>query len=181
MGWPMVGHGAKFGHKMEQAIAVLLSYRSVEEAAGAIGISVNTLLRWMKQPEFEVALREARRKVLSQAIERLQNAAEVAAKTVLKIMLNQNTPTGTQLRAAEIVLDQAAKAGKIERIEARLARLERPAHLASKSRKRSADLTCLSATSLPGPATTQAQIAAPTPGLPETVPPADDARTDEDE
>ena len=52
----MVGHGAKFGHKMEQAIAVLLSYRSVEEAACAIGISVNTLLRWMKQPEFEAAL-----------------------------------------------------------------------------------------------------------------------------
>jgi transposase-like protein len=177
----MVGHGAKFGHKREEAIAVLLSYRSVEEAARAIGISASTLLRWMKQPEFEAALREARHKVFSQAIERLQNAADAAAKTVLKIMLNSNTPTGIQLRAAEIVLDQAAKAGEIARIEARVARLERPAGLATKSRKRSADLTCLSATSLPGPATTPAQIAAPAPGIPETAPPTDNAQTDEDE
>lgn len=165
----MVGHGAKFGHKMEQAIAVLLSYRSVEEAARAIGISPNTLLRWMKQPEFEAALREARGKVLSQAIERLQSAADAAAKTVLKIMLNPNTPTGIQLRAAEIVLDQAAKAGEIECIEARLARLERPIGLATKSRKRS-DLTWLSATYLPDPATTPAQIAGPTPSIPENAP-----------
>jgi hypothetical protein len=179
----MVGHGAKFGHKMEQAIAVLLSYRSVEAAARAMGISVNTLLRWMKQPEFEAALREARRKVLSQAIERLQNAADAAAKTVLKIMLNSNSPTGIQLRAAEIVLDQAAKAGEIERIEARLARLERLAGLATKSRKRPADLTCLSATSLPGPDTrpAPAQIAAPHSDTAETAPPADTAGTDEDE
>ncbi len=177
----MVGHGAKFGHKMEQAIAVLLSYRSAEEAARAIGISVNTLLRWMKQPDFEAALREARRKVLSQAIERLQNAVDAAAKTVLKIMLNSNTPTGIQLRAAEIVLDQAAKAGAIERIEARLTRLERRPGLAAKSRKRSTNLTWLSATSLSGPTTTPAQIAAPSPGIPETAPPADTAQTDEDE
>lgn len=166
----MVGHGAKFGLKMEQAIAVLLSYRSVEEGARAIGISANTLLRWMKQPEFEAALQEARRKVFSQAVERLQNAADVAAKTVLKIMLNPNTPTGVQLRAAEIVLDQAAKAGEIESIEARLARLERPAGLATKSRKRSEDLTYLSATYLPDPPITPAQIAAPTPGFPENAP-----------
>ena len=44
----MLGHGAKFGHKMEQAIAALLSNRNVEEAARAIGISANTLLRWAK-------------------------------------------------------------------------------------------------------------------------------------
>ena len=59
----MIGHGAKFGQKMEQAIAALLSHRSVEEAARAIGVGVNTLSRWMKQPEFEAALREARRRV----------------------------------------------------------------------------------------------------------------------
>ena len=40
---------------MEQAIAALLSHRSVEEAARAVGISANTLLRWMKEPEFQAA------------------------------------------------------------------------------------------------------------------------------
>lgn len=164
---------------MEQAIAVLPSYRSIEEAARAIGISPSTLLRWMKQPEFEAALQKARRKVLSQAIERLQNAADAASKTVLKIMLNANTPTGIQLRAAEIVLNQAAKAGEIERIEARLARLEQPAGSVTKSRRHSPDLICLSTTSLTSPPTTLAQIAASTPGITENVQPADNVRPDE--
>jgi hypothetical protein len=29
----MLGHGAKFGHQKEQAIAALLTHRNVEEAA----------------------------------------------------------------------------------------------------------------------------------------------------
>jgi hypothetical protein len=177
----MKGHGAKYAHKMEQAITALLSRRSVEEAARATGISVNTLQRWRKQPEFEATLREARHMAFSQAIGRLQDAAGAAAATVLKIMVDSSTPTGTRLRAAWVVLDQAAKAGETEAIEARLAKVKQLAGLARKSRKRSADLTWLSGTSQPGPATTPAQIAAPTPSIPETAQPADTAQTDEDE
>jgi transposase-like protein len=49
--WQMLGHGAKFDHKKEQAIAALLSHRNVEAAARAVGISSNTLLRWTKEAE----------------------------------------------------------------------------------------------------------------------------------
>jgi transposase-like protein len=167
----MKGHGAKYAHKMEQAIAALLTHRSVEEAARAVGINANTLLRWMKEPEFEAVCREARRTVFSQAIGRLQDAAGAAATTVLKIMVDPNVPSGTRLRAAEVVLEQAAKAGEIEDIENRVATLERTAGLARKSRKRSAGLTWLSVTSLPCPTTTRGQIAAP---------PLDSTETDED-
>jgi hypothetical protein len=44
----MTGHGAKFGHKKEEAIVALLPNRSYEEAARAEGISTKTLLRWQK-------------------------------------------------------------------------------------------------------------------------------------
>jgi transposase-like protein len=121
----MLGHGEKFGQKMEQAIAALLSHRSVEEAARTVGIGTNTLLRWMKKPEFKAACREARRTVFSHTIGRLQDAAGAAATTVLKIMLESNVPAATQLRAAEIVLDQAAEAGEREGLEDRVAKLER--------------------------------------------------------
>jgi transposase-like protein len=167
----MLGHGAKFDQKMEQAIAALLSHRSVEEAARAVGISANTLLRWIKEPEFEAAWREARRTAFSQAIRRLQDFTGAAVTTVLKIMLDPNAPAGTRLRAAEVVLEQGTKATEMEDLEDRVAKLERTAGSASKSRKRSADFTWLSATPLPGPATTRAQIAAPRP---------DGAETDED-
>jgi transposase-like protein len=157
----MLGHGGKFSQRMEQAIAALLSHRSVEEAARAVGIGTNTLLRWMKKPEFKAACREARRMVLSHTIGRMQDAAGAAATTVLKIMLDSNAPAATRLRASEIVLDQAAKAGEIEDIEDRVAKLELAAGLARKSRKRSADLTWLSAKPLSFPVTPAAQIAAP--------------------
>ena len=51
----MTGHGAKFGRKKEEAVAALLVQRNLEDAARAIGISPKTLLRWMKEPEFDVA------------------------------------------------------------------------------------------------------------------------------
>jgi len=33
----MIGHGQKFSRKKEQAIAALLSHRTIEEAAKAVG------------------------------------------------------------------------------------------------------------------------------------------------
>src|SRR6266849_2382017 len=136
----MLGHGAKFDHKKEPAIAALLSHRNVEEAARAVGISSNTLLRWLKEPEFEAAYREARRTAFSQSIARLQDASGAAVTTVLKIMVDSNVSAGTRLRAAKIVLDQTAKAIEIEDIDVRLAKLERAASSASRSRKCSAIL-----------------------------------------
>lgn len=121
----MLGHGAKFDHKKEQATAALLSHRNVEEAARAVGISANTLLRWTKEPEFEAAYREARRTAFSQSITRLQQASSAAVTTLLKIMLDTNAAAGTRLRAVEIVLGQTAKAIEIEDIDVRVAELER--------------------------------------------------------
>jgi len=112
---------------MEQAIAALLTCRSVEVAARTAGIGVNTLSRWMKEPEFEAAYREARRSAFSQSIGRLQDAAGAAATTVLKVMLDANAPPGTRLRAAEVVLAFGIKAVEIEEVVARVAELERTA------------------------------------------------------
>ena len=116
----MLGHGAKFGRKKEAAIVALLSQRNIEEAAKSIGVVTNTLLRWMKEPEFDAAYREARRLAFGQSISRLQQASTAAVTTVLKLMVDQNVPASTRLRAADIVLDRTAKAIEIEDIEARV-------------------------------------------------------------
>lgn len=55
----------------------------------AIGIAPNTLLRWMKEPEFEKEYREARRAVHGQLIARLQQAAGAAVSTLLKVMVDE--------------------------------------------------------------------------------------------
>ena len=123
----MVGHGSKFDRKKEQAIAALLTQRNIEEAAKSIGVGANTLLRWMKDPEFTRAYREARRQAVGQSIARLQQATSAAAATLMKIMVDQNAPASTRVRAADSIFNHAAKAIEIEDIEARVSELERAA------------------------------------------------------
>jgi transposase-like protein len=120
----MRGHGAKFSRKMEEAVAALLTQRNVEEAARAVGIGPATLLRWLKIPEFQTAYREARRAAFGQAVARLQQGASAAATTLLKTMIDPNTPASVRVRAAESVMNHAMKAIEIEDIEARVAALE---------------------------------------------------------
>jgi transposase-like protein len=116
---------AKFGRKMEQAIAALLTQRNVEEAARAVGISTRTLLRWLQAPEFQKAYRDARRAAFSQSIARLQQGATAAATTLLKTMVEPGTSASVRIRAAECVLSHATRAIEIEDIEARVTELER--------------------------------------------------------
>jgi|ERR1017187_10704301 hypothetical protein len=123
----MKGHGTKFNRKMEEAVAALLTQKNQEEAARAVGISVATLLRWEKLPEFQKVYREARRAAHAQAIARLQQAAGAAVSTLLKVMIDPNSPASSKVRAADSVLDHSAKAIELEDIQARLTDLERNA------------------------------------------------------
>ena len=131
----MIGHGAKSDRKKDEAIVALLSQRNVEEAARAVGIAPNTLRRWLKQPEFDAADREAKREAFSQTIARLQGASSAAASTLIKIMLDVSTPAATRVRAADSILDRAGKAMETEDTQARLTALERTAE-AMKGQKR---------------------------------------------
>ena len=131
----MAGHGEKFGRKKEDAIAALLSQRNVEEAARVAGVGTRTLLRWMQMPEFKAAYHKARRDAFGQATARLQQGSGAAASTLLKVMVDASTPPATKVRAADSVLDHAAKAIEIEEIEARVSELERAAEASKPSRR----------------------------------------------
>jgi len=132
----MAGHGAKFGRKKEEAIAALLTNRNMEEAAKAAGIGTRTLLRWLKEPEFDREYRGARRAAFGQSIARLHQASSAAVTTVLKLMVDVNAPASTRLRAADIVLERTSKAIELEEIEARLSELERAAEESKTDRRR---------------------------------------------
>ena len=130
----MKAPGGKFGRKKEEAIAALLTQRNIEEAAKAAGIGANTLLRWLKVPEFATAYREARRDAFRQSIARLQQGTSAAATTLLKTMVDPNAPASVKVRAAEAIFNHAAKAIEIEDIDARVSELERAAEIAKSSR-----------------------------------------------
>ena len=79
----MAARQSSMGRKQEEAIAALLSQRNIEEAAKAAGIGGRTLLRWLKDAEFDKAYREARRDAFRQSIARLQHGSSAAASTLL--------------------------------------------------------------------------------------------------
>ena len=112
---------------MENAVAALLTHRNVEEAAHSVGISVATLMRWQKEPTFQAAYREARLATYRQCVARLQQGATAAATTLLKMMVDAGTPPSVRVRAAECVMNHAARAIEIEDLEARVTELERAA------------------------------------------------------
>jgi len=116
--------------KKEAAIAALLTHRNLEEAAKSVGITANTLLNWMKVPEFQTAYREARRLRFGQCIARLQQGSSAAATTLLKTIIDPNTPASVRVRAAECILNHAGKAIEIEDIEVRVSALEQAAEAA---------------------------------------------------
>ena len=132
----MRGHGTKFGRKKEEAIAALLFQRNVEEAARSVGIDRNTLLRWMKIPEFDAAYREAKRAAFSQSVARLHQMASAAVTTLGKVMVDPKTPPATKVRAADSVLNHTAKAIELEDIEARVSELERAAEESKPDRRK---------------------------------------------
>ena len=120
----MTGHGAKFERKKDEAIVALLSQRTTDDAARVAGISPSTLMRWLKEPAFQRAYREARRSAFSQSIARLQQASSTAVTALLKVMVDPATPASARVRAADIVLNHASNAIELDEIEARLTELE---------------------------------------------------------
>jgi len=123
----MEGHGTKFGRKKEAAVAALLIQRNIEEAARAAGIGKQTLLRWLKLPEFQAAYREARRAAVSQSNARLQQASSAAVSTLLKIMVDPSAPASARVRAADRILERGKQGLETEDLEVRLAALEQAA------------------------------------------------------
>jgi len=102
----------------------LLEQPTIEKAAEAAGVHPTTLRRWLRQAEFQDALRQARREKYSQAMGLLHLGTAAAVAHLLKIMRDPNQPGSTQVRAIDCVLNRVAKAIEIEDILARLTALE---------------------------------------------------------
>jgi len=129
----MAANGSKLTAKQEAAILALMTNQGVDNAARAIGIGPRTLYRWLNEPAFDKAYRQARRAAFGQGTARLQQASGAAVTSVLKIMVDPNAPASTRLRAADLVLTHGSKAIELEDIEVRLTEVERSVE-ASKQR-----------------------------------------------
>lgn len=118
---------SKKARKRERLILALLQHPGLEKAASAAGLSISTAWRLRKSPEFIKEYMEARRELVFQAFARIQQAANGAASTLIRIMLDQKAPAAARVRAAAQVLDFGNDSFEREDLERRIADLEQQA------------------------------------------------------
>jgi hypothetical protein len=118
------GHGEKLTRKREAAIAALLSCGSLGESAVACKISESTLRRWQKEPEFQVAYREAKRQLLEGTINRLRSIGAAGVQGLHEVVTDKNSPAGARVSAGRAILEVLLRAVEVQDLAERLDKLE---------------------------------------------------------
>ncbi len=110
--------------KQEAFLAALMSGEKVEVAARTAKISERTAYRWQKEPAFQAALRDAQQKLFNDRLGILKVGVVVALRTLQRHMTDDTTPAATQVRAAQVWLEQAIIIHKMEELQEKYTLLE---------------------------------------------------------
>ena len=115
---------AQLSGKQITALSALLRERTIEDAAERAQVHERTIRRWLKDPFFGEAYRQARRDAVAIATGRLQQVAAEAVTTLQSVMRDDTAPAPARVSAAKTVLELAVKAIEIEDLTARIEVLE---------------------------------------------------------
>jgi hypothetical protein len=108
--------------KQRAFLSSLLVHGEVKRAAEEAGCGRDSAHRWLKDPGFQTALREA------DAIKEVSRGLVRLSKTALKVfelaMRDPGAPIGTRLRAADMTLNRLIQLRELAELEDRLTALE---------------------------------------------------------
>ena len=108
----------------EQAVTALLTHPSITKAAESVGIGERTLRRWMKEPAFRRAYREARAETHSQAMALVLRYEALAVNTLAKVMQDPLSPHSAKVSAAGLMMKQGHDVVELEDVQQRVEALE---------------------------------------------------------
>lgn len=108
--------------KHEKLIACLLTEKTIDEACRKANVAVTTYWRWMQDEGFLKQYRQTRRGILENTIAKLQSITFQAIDT-LERNLNCENPA-TEIRAAQIIIEQSIKGLEMLGVEERIESLE---------------------------------------------------------
>ncbi len=117
----------------ERAIIALLNEQTVGRAAAAADVGQRTLYRWLKEPTFSRAYREARRDAFGQAIALTQRYAPLAVNTLAQVMMDDGAPPSSKVAAATTILRFGREGIELDDLAARVEALESAAPQREKS------------------------------------------------
>ncbi len=94
--------------RQQQAIELLLTGADLNRVADEVGVSRETIRKWRKDPDFRSALTNARQSCLERATNILSQASVLAAVTLANALRGDKV-TSQQIRASQLVLDNAMR------------------------------------------------------------------------
>jgi len=95
-----------------RCVVALLTAGGAGQAAATAGVSVRTVRRWLADPAFTTAVRDAGRSSAREAMSGLLASQRLAVE-VLRGLLDDQSPS-TRLRAAACLLDHGARALEVD-------------------------------------------------------------------
>jgi len=110
--------------RQRKAVEALLSTGEPTAAAREAGIARDTLYRWLKEPAFLQAVREAEAAALDELSRLLVRLGRTAAATLAKAMSDPAVPWSTRVRAADASLGRLLQLRELATLEARVTELE---------------------------------------------------------
>jgi hypothetical protein len=110
--------------KQRKAVEALLATGEVTAAAREAKINRVTLYRWLKDPTFLAAVREAESAALDELSRLLVRLGRTAVATIAKAMSDPATPPATKVRAADVALNRLLQLRELAQLEARVQALE---------------------------------------------------------
>jgi hypothetical protein len=120
--------------KQRKAVEALLTTGEVKAAAVEAGIHRDTLHRWLKEPVFLDAVRQAEATALDELSRSLVGLGRTAVATIANAMSDPVTPVATRVRAADVALGRLLQLRELAQLEARVQALEQTAGLEADAR-----------------------------------------------
>lgn len=110
--------------KKKRAIEALTTCGNITQAAEVSGITRDTLYRWMQEPAFQEAMKNAEREALRELSRRLVELAQQATSTLQEVMTHPQSPPNARVQAARAVLDNLLRLREMIDFENRISHLE---------------------------------------------------------
>lgn len=95
--------------KQYLALTRLAAGSTNQDAADSAGVSLRTIEGWKGKPHFQKLLKTAVNMMFDAALAELVSGSQDAAKELIKIISDPNTPPRTKISAIGVLFDTAAK------------------------------------------------------------------------
>jgi hypothetical protein len=110
--------------RQQKAIAALIETSTIKEAASLAGVGQTTIFRWLQDPQFRRAYKDARSRLVDVAISQVQKICVEAVLVLQGVMNDKKLVPGPRVSAARAVLDFAMKGVELEDLKDRIEKLE---------------------------------------------------------